>query len=341
MSFVFLFLSRCSVLLLKRRLPCNPVFKDSPMKGLELARAYYEVCAPLLQERIPDVMAQAAVGLVGEGSECFGCDDDISRDHDWGPAFCLWVPRAVGVAALPRIEEAFAALPAAFEGFPSRMDKTRRMGRVGPLSIEKFYGFFLGTENMPATWQDWLAIPEYNLAACTNGAVFADALGEFSRRRALLLDYYPQDVHLQKLASCCMRMAQAGQYNLPRCLARGEAGAAMLAAARFGEAALSMVYLLNRRYMPFYKWAVRLAADLPVLGAEVAALLTALAAHPLRGPEDADVAEPVEAFCAQVARILQQRGYSPLDEPWLWAHGPHILRHVQNEELRRRDLLKG
>ena len=31
------------------------------MKGLELARAYYEVCAPLLQERIPDVMAQAAV----------------------------------------------------------------------------------------------------------------------------------------------------------------------------------------------------------------------------------------------------------------------------------------
>ena len=115
----------------------------------------------------------------------------------------------------------------------------------------------------------------------------------------------------------------------------------MLAAARFGEAALSMVYLLNRRYMPFYKWAVRLAADLPVLGAEVAALLTALAAHPLRGPEDADVAEPVETFCAQVARILQQRGYSPLDEPWLWAHGPHILRHVQNEELRRRDLLKG
>ena len=214
MSFVFCFFRGVPFFCCKGRLPCNPVFKDSPMKGLELARAYYEVCAPLLQERIPDVMAQAAVGLVGEGSECFGCDDDISRDHDWGPAFCLWVPRAVGVAALPRIEEAFAALPAAFEGFPSRMDKTRRMGRVGPLSIEKFYGFFLGTENMPAAWQDWLAIPEYNLAACTNGAVFADALGEFSRRRALLLDYYPQDVHLQKLASCCMRMAQAGQYNL-------------------------------------------------------------------------------------------------------------------------------
>lgn len=310
------------------------------MKGLELARAYYEVCAPLLRDRIPDVMAQAAAGLVGEGSECFGCDDDISRDHDWGPAFCLWVPRAVGVAALDRIENALAALPAVFEGFPSRMDKARRMGRVGPLSIERFYGFFLGSEAMPASWRDWLAVPEYNLAACTNGAVFEDALGEFSRRRALLLDYYPQDVQLQKIASCCMRMAQAGQYNLPRCLARGEAGAAMLAAARFGEAALSMTYLLNRRYMPFYKWAVRLAAELPVLGAEVAALLAALAAHPLRGPEDADIAEPVEAFCAQVAAVLRQRGLSPLDDAWLWAHGPHVLRHVQDAELRRRDLLK-
>lgn len=311
------------------------------MKGLELSRAYYEYCAPLLQERIPDVMARAAAGLVGEGSECFGCDDEISRDHDWGPAFCLWLPRSAASADLPRIEAALADLPDSFAGYPSRMRKERRMGRVGPLPIESFYGFFLGSEHPPSTWREWLAIPEYHLAACTNGAVFHDAPGEFSRWRALLLDYYPEDVRLQKIASRCMRMAQAGQYNLPRCLARGEAGAAMLAAARFGEAALSMVYLLNRRYMPFYKWAVRLVADLPVLGAEAAALMSALAAHPLRGPEDAGVAECVEAFCASVARTLRQRGISPLDDPWLWAHGPHVLSHVRDEELRRRDLLKG
>ena len=311
------------------------------MKGLELARAYYEVCAPLLQERIPDVMAQAAVGLVGEGSECFGCDDDISRDHDWGPAFCLWVPRAVGVAALPRIEEAYAALPAAFEGFPSRMDKTRRMGRVGPLSIEKFYGFFLGTETMPAAWQDWLAIPEYNLAACTNGAVFADALGEFSRRRALLLDYYPQDVHLQKLASCCMRMAQAGQYNLPRSLQRGDAAAAMLAASRFAEAALSMAFLLNRRYMPFYKWACRMAETLPAPGPRTAAVLRLLARTPWDSLERGEEAvQAIEELCAEVAAELRRQSLCAMDGNWLWEAGPAVQKSVTDPELRRRNVME-
>ena len=37
------------------------------MNGLELARAFYAACRPALMAAIPDVMAQAAAGLVGEG----------------------------------------------------------------------------------------------------------------------------------------------------------------------------------------------------------------------------------------------------------------------------------
>ena len=55
------------------------------MRGLSLARAFFASCEASLDEHIPDIMAVAAIGLAGEGSECFGCDDEISRDHDWGP----------------------------------------------------------------------------------------------------------------------------------------------------------------------------------------------------------------------------------------------------------------
>ena len=40
------------------------------MKGLELAEQYYETYGkPMLESRFPEVMEQAAIGLVGQGSE--------------------------------------------------------------------------------------------------------------------------------------------------------------------------------------------------------------------------------------------------------------------------------
>ena len=65
------------------------------MNGLELSKAYWENCArPLFRRELSAFLERAAVGLVGEGSECFGFDDEISRDHDWGPGFCLWLPES-------------------------------------------------------------------------------------------------------------------------------------------------------------------------------------------------------------------------------------------------------
>lgn len=64
------------------------------MRGLELAERFYEeVGRPLLTEEYPFELPRIAVGLVGEGSECFGFDDEVSRDHDWGPGFCICLQR--------------------------------------------------------------------------------------------------------------------------------------------------------------------------------------------------------------------------------------------------------
>lgn len=310
------------------------------MKGLELGRAFYRHCRPLLMATVPDIMARAAVGLVGEGSECLGCDDAISRDHDFGPAFCIWLPRAELECVGLRLKEAMGRLPQSFAGYPSRLVPERRNGRVGPLAIEDFFYFFTGLEQPTPDWQDWLRIPEHHLASCTNGEVFEDNLGEFGRWREVFLAYYPRDVRLKKMAARCMVMAQAGQYNLPRMLQRGDGVAAMLAVARFAEAALSLVFLCNHRYMPFYKWAGHIAATLPVLGQPLGTLLTQLAAQPLRGPQDLAITQAVESFCEATAAHLRVEYGSSRQDAWLWEHGIQLLLQIENAALRDMDAMQ-
>ena len=309
--------------------------------GLSLARRFFEASRPMLDEHIPDVLARSAAGLVGEGSECLGVDDQISRDHDWGAAFCLWIPDELFVSERERIERAFAMLPATFEGHPVRMKPEVSMGRVGPLPLRGFYRRFLGREGVPATWQEWRAIPEYHLCSCTNGAVFMDNGGEFTAIREALLQYYPEDIRLKKIAARCMVMAQAGQYNLARALQRGETVTAMLAAARFAEAALSMVFLLNRRFMPFYKWAGRLAQSLPLLGRETVQVLQKLARTSWDEPEQAMPAvEAIEALCASVADELRRQGLASEPGSWLWTLGPSVQRNVKDPEVRRLNVME-
>lgn len=306
------------------------------MTGLELAREFYAQCRPLLYERMPQVMELACAGLCGEGSECFGCDDQTSRDHDFGATFCLWLPRETLARHQDLIGAVFADLPRSFRGMPTDF-AAHAAGRRGPRSIEDYYFFFTGLGHAPAGWREWLPIPEFQLAAAVNGEVFEDNAGIFSQWRAALLAFYPEDLRLKKLAARCMQMAQSGQYNLPRCLARGEGAAAMLAAARFAEAAISFVHLINKRYMPFYKWAPRLGGKLPVLGRQLGQTLDSLARTSFCG--GGDIVQKVEDFCSDCAGWLRANGLSDEKDSWLWAHGPQIISRVQTPELREMDLL--
>ena len=65
-------------------------------KGLELSQEYYErIGRPVLEELFPAYLDRIAVGLVGEGSECFGYDDMISMDHDYGPGFVYGLQKKI------------------------------------------------------------------------------------------------------------------------------------------------------------------------------------------------------------------------------------------------------
>ena len=327
---------------------------DLTENGLTLARRFYESCgAPLLAERVPDLADRIAAGLVGEGSDCFGFDDAISRDHDWGPAFCLWLTEEDLAACSQRLEAALVDLPENFAGWPARMRPERRGGRVGPLAIERFYARFTNRPRPPEGWREWRTIPEHFLAVATNGEVFSDPAGRFTAFRQALLAFYPEDVRLKKIAARCAKMAQSGQYNLPRVLRRGDRVAALLCIAEFSRQALSLAFLLNRRYMPFYKWAFRAAADLPTLGQEVRQGLERLVAlawnaetptgpAPIQGQAQApapirveEATDAVEEVCAIFADALRRQGLSDGQSDWLLEHAPRIQSAIETPELRR------
>ena len=218
------------------------------MKGLELSKRYYMAYGKeMISNGFPALKGRVAAGLAGQGSECLGFDDDISKDHDYGPSFCLWLNREdFGIYGRALMEE-YRKLPMEFEGVKGREVSVHGKDRVGVLCIPDFYYRLLGTEDVPGSNREWLKIPEEALCMATNGDVFEDPFGEFSRIRKGLLNYYPEDVRIKKIAARAAVMAQSGQYNYARAMKRGEYVAAKLALAEFIKSTGSMVYLLNKK----------------------------------------------------------------------------------------------
>lgn len=303
------------------------------MKGLELAEQYYKTYGePMLNERFPELKDRAAAGLVGMGSECFGFDDAFSADHDYGPSFCLWLTaedyRQFGEA----LQQAYAELPGSFQGVSKRQESLQGGGRVGVLSIEGFYQSLIGLPRPPQTEAEWLSVPEEALAAAVNGKVFADPVGKFSAIREKLISYYPEAVWKKKMAQCAALMAQSGQYNYSRCMARGEWVAAQLALAEFVKSSMSMAYLLNRKYAPFYKWMHRGIKELTILSevGDMLLLLTDVTDAKAAWQSDGEGVDKccliIEAVCQVIVQTLQEMKLTDSSDSYLETHAYRILR---------------
>lgn len=329
-----------------------------PARGLEIARAYYEACGrEMIRSRFSAYENRIAVGLVGEGSECLGFDDEISRDHDFGPSFCLWLPRADYRKYGAELQSAYEALPGGFMGLPDRVESASAHtgSRVGVLCIEDFYYKYIGTADAALSLAQWLALPESSLATACNGEVFGDPLGEFSRIRQRLLDYYPEDVRLKKIAARAALMAQSGQVNYARCMSRGESVGAFMALAEFVKHAASMIFLLNRRYAPFYKWTHRALRELPLLP-ETAGLLHGLAVSRVdesnwrfAAPQemarainrrDSNV-RIIEELCGLVKTRLCTGGLSDAVGDFLLPHAESVSSRIVDPDIRSLHIMEG
>lgn len=108
-------------------------------------------------------------------------------------------------------------------------------------------------------------------------------------------------------------MSQAGQYNLPRSLKRGETVATELALAEFVRHGMGMIYLLNHRYAPFYKWLHRGLENMEILGETrglFAKLMDGNAGETDRTAAAAweEKLELVEQICSLVSAEWQRQG---------------------------------
>lgn len=226
------------------------------MKGLEEARKFYEEAgAEMISRNFGEFENRIAVGLVGHGSECFGFDDQTSRDHDFETGFCLWLTKDDEEKIGFRLMRAYDKLVKSVNG--ERADRVVENGFQGVFVTGDFYRRYTGCDGAPKTWQDWLYTNSAYFAEATNGEVFRDDLGEFTKIRNEILHGMPEDVRIKKIGSCALKAAQSGQYNYARCLAHGEEGAAMLALCEFVTNAIELAFLLNRKHCPYYKWALR------------------------------------------------------------------------------------
>ena len=161
------------------------------MRGLELARAYYEQFGrPMLDAQFPELLPHIAVGLFGSGSECFGFDDDISRDHDFEPGFMLLLSGEDVVSRRQAflLERAYGKLPREFMGVRRSLMQPVGGPRHGVLRTADFFMEKVGCppqENLAVNAFEFVrgvgkVIP-YITHGCSSQHCIADGMDEYVR----------------------------------------------------------------------------------------------------------------------------------------------------------------
>lgn len=301
------------------------------MSGIQICRSYYEAYGkPMIETQFPAYKDKIAVGLVGKGSDCFGFDDEYSRDHDYGPRFVMWVTAKTYEEIGEALQQAYEKLPTSYQGV-ERIETFHGRDRAGVMVIEEFYKKLLGADlfNNPSV-QDWLEVEEYALAAAINGEVFTDAEGIFTSYRNKLKAYYPKTVWYRRLAQAAALFSQNGQYNMPRMLKRGQFVAAELAKAECMKQAMKLQYLLNHQYAPHDKWLykgleLQAAKEQTVNGQQLCGLIEQLSGIAVL-PDTADYLMTVVEAIAQIfAEHLTVENIVEAANPYLDANTQEMI----------------
>ncbi len=294
------------------------------VSGLTISEEYYlEYGAKMIHERYGRYEKSIAIGLVGEGSECFGYDDMLSRDHDFGPGFCMWLPESVYREIGEKLQESYDMLPKTYKGI-TRYENGRSGKRVGVFSIGDFYKSLIGFEKEPANVEEWTTLTDDTIAAATNGKIFRDDLGEFTRIRNELLKYYPDFTWGKRIVCEMMHISKHGQYNYMRCIKRGDLVTANYCISEFCSHVMSLCFLLERKYAPYYKWKYQALKELP----HFAELAPAIEKLILTNITDESVPDMIEAIVRKIHARMKEMGLVNSDNSFLENHIEEVIKKI-------------
>jgi Domain of unknown function (DUF4037) len=222
------------------------------VQGLEIARDFFIRWGhPFLRSEFPELAGRIAAGRVF-GSDVLGADDVLSRDHNWGPQFELFLSahdfRRVGAVVSQTMNR---AAPNPWEG--------HRLAGYGDesvivQSIPQWFRDRFRLPQPPSEWRDWRPIPESPLYFLRHAAIWMDASGELSTWRTAL-KRYPDAVHFSRLSEECYNVWHYGEYNfVERVAERRDPLAVGHCLGRFVEAVMRLRLLLSGDFTPFWKW---------------------------------------------------------------------------------------
>ncbi|MEM7800904.1 MAG: DUF4037 domain-containing protein, partial [Chloroflexota bacterium] len=230
-------------------------------------RYFYKAVKPILDRHYPDLPYTA--GLIGDGSEVLGYDDQMSTDHDWGPRLLLFLDPEDHNRLSTELNGRLATeLPYVFEGVPTSFTppdpndhNTQQLEPIesGPVhhrvKLYKLRHYLYNQLGIDVEKQmaasDWVSVSEQRLLSVTAGKLFVDQLGlEEIRSR---LAYYPRDVWLYLLAAGWTRIGQE-EHLMGRAGVVGDEIGSALIAARLVRDIMRLFFFMEKRYAPYAKW---------------------------------------------------------------------------------------
>lgn len=301
------------------------------METLDLCRRFFEAHGyPLLRREFAGILDSVAAARVGGGSDVLGADDEYSRGPEWGPTFQIFLPDDIYELSGSAIRDTMnRCLPKEFEGYP-----TASGGGPG-IDVFAIHGFLrerLGLSRFPEQPVEWLRVPEAAIRGFIAGQVFYDPEGELTQTRSKYAAYYPADVWKLTIARTAYACWFYGEYNYPtRISRRNDRVTGLIARGMFAESAMRLVFLLNRRYAPYWKWLHWEFVRLPTIAAQIDPLLGRLTTS-----QDMDEqADAIVEVCRILRWSIRKEGLVPSDSPLDYLGAFDIMRTLEDIELAR------